>query len=255
MSFWPFPAGLRIGAVSYLNTRPLIWGWDSARLVLDVPARLSGQFAAGQLDVALLPVFEILREGGGVVADDVAIACRGEVYSVIVASRCAFEECGEIFLDPASQSSSALLRVLVAEYYPHLTVREGKPAPDGARLLIGDPAIAFRRTRGTGWKYHDLGELWMRRTGLPFVFAAWALAPGLAHPEEIAGLLRRAKMQGAASRDAIATGEQDPGFALDYLTRHIRYDIGPEEKKAVEKFAALAERHGLIPQPAALSYL
>lgn len=252
---WPFPAGLRIGAVSYLNTRPLIRGLDPRRLVLDVPSRLAARFFAGELDVALLPVFEVLREGGGLVVDDVAIACRGEVYSVIVASREAFEDCGEIFTDPASQSSSALLRILVAEYYPRLSVRDGEPPAGAARLLIGDPAIALRKAHGSSWRYHDLGELWLRHTGLPFVFAVWTMRPGLEHPEEIATILRRRKADGLSSLPSIAAGEDDPAFALKYLTRHIRYDIGAEEKKAVRKFSGLAARHGLISREAELRYL
>ena len=83
-------AGLRIGPVSYLNSKPLIWGLNPALLNTDIPAELSRKFFAGELDIALLPVFEILRAGGARIVDDVAIACRGEVYSVIVASRTAF---------------------------------------------------------------------------------------------------------------------------------------------------------------------
>ena len=98
-------AGLRIGAVSYLNTKPLIRSLADEPLILDVPARLAESFYRGELDVALLPIFEVLRNGGGEVVDDVAIACRGEVYSVIVASRTAFADCETIYLDPSSRTS------------------------------------------------------------------------------------------------------------------------------------------------------
>lgn len=239
-------AGLRIGAVSYLNTKPLIWPLDEAALTLDVPARLAGAFYAGALDVALLPIFEVLRHGGGDVVDDVAIACRGDVYSVIVGSRTPFAECGEIYLDPSSRSSAALLRVLIAEYHPQLRVREGQPPEDAARLLIGDPAIAFRSHLQSGWFCHDLGALWQEHTGLPFVFAVWVLRSGLDKASAVAAALRECKALGLAARVDIAGSEESPDFALDYLTRFIRYGIGSEERRAIELFSRLAQKHGLI---------
>lgn len=247
-------ADLRIGAVSYLNTKPLIWPLDPAKLTLDVPARLADAFYEGRLDVALLPIFEILHHGGGLVVDDVAIGCRGPVYSVIVGSRTPFAECGEIYLDPSSRSSAALLRVLVAEYHPHLRVCEGPPPEDGARLLIGDPAITFHRNLKDGWFCHDLGALWQEHTGLPFVFAVWALRAGLENAADIAAALRECKTCGLAVRAEIAAGERDPAFALDYLTRCIRYDIGSEERKAIALFAGLAEKHGLIEAAPVLTF-
>jgi chorismate dehydratase len=249
-------AGLRIGPVSYLNSKPLIWGLNPALLDTDVPAELSRKFFAGKLDIALLPVFEILRAGGARIVDDVAIACQGEVYSVIVASRTGFASSGKIYLDPASRSSAALLRVLVAEYYPEgplISGNEGIPE-DGARLLIGDSAIEFRRRNGTAWRYHDLGLLWQKHTGLPFVFAVWAVSartsPG------VFNALRAVKAQGLAARRQIALREPDPDFALQYLTNHIRYDAGSAEKMAIRRFESLSRRHGVLPhdEPANLDF-
>jgi chorismate dehydratase len=248
-------AGLRIGAVSYLNTKPLIWPLRSEPLVLDVPARLADSFYAGNLDVALLPIFEVLHHGGGQVADDIAIACQGNVYSVLVGSRTPFEECGEIYLDPSSRSSVALLRVLIAEYYPRLRVREGDPPDGAARLLIGDPAIAFHRHLQDGWLCHDLGALWQGHTGLPFVFAVWALRPGLPGQAAIAAALRDCKTRGLEVRKEIAEAEPDPVFALEYLTRHIRYDIGADERRAIELFSQLAAKHGLLEGEARVSFV
>jgi chorismate dehydratase len=247
-------ADLRIGAVSYLNTKPLIWPLDSATLTLDVPARLAAVFYAGALDAALLPIFEVLRHGGGQVVDDVAIASQGEVYSVIVGSRTPLSECGEIFLDPSSRSSAALLRVLAAEFYPHLCVREGVPPAGAARLLIGDPAITFHRGLADGWFCHDLGALWQKHTGLPFVFAVWALRKGLPEPGCVSDALRECKARGLAARDEIAESQPDPAFAREYLTRSIRYDIGDRERDAIALFAGLAEKHGLIACAPALEF-
>ncbi|HEY5704429.1 MAG TPA: menaquinone biosynthesis protein [Terrimicrobiaceae bacterium] len=249
-------AGLRIGPVSYLNSKPLIWGLHRALLDTDVPAALSRKFFAGELDIALLPVFEILLAGGARIVDNVAIACHGEVYSVIVASRTAFERCETIYLDPASRSSSALLRVLVAEYYPEgpLIAASGAVPEDGARLLIGDAAIEFRRRNGAAWRYHDLGLLWQQHTGLPFVFAVWAVSTQT-NPA-VFNALRVIKAQGLAARRQIALQESDPEFALHYLTDCIRYDAGNAEKMGIRWFESLSRRHGLLPrtEPANLDF-
>lgn len=243
-------AGLRIGPVSYLNAKPLIWGLDQFLLRTDVPSELAQKFFAGRLDVALLPVFEVLRVGGGRLVDDVAIACRGEVHSVIVASHTSFAGSGTIYLDPASRTSSALLRVLLHEYYPGgPAVACAAPIPeDGARLLIGDAAIDFRRRHGGAWNYHDLGLLWQKHTGLPFVFAVWAVAERAG--SAVFDALRDVKAAGLAARRQIAQGQPDPDFALRYLTQCIRYDLGHKEKSGIRRFESLSRRHGLLPDTA-----
>jgi chorismate dehydratase len=249
-------AGLRIGPVSYLNAKPLIWGLHPALLKTDVPAALSQKFFASDLDVALLPVFDILRAGGSTIVDNVGIACDGEVHSVVVASRTSFSKSGEIHLDPASRSSAALLRILLAEYYPGGPTIADRPEKrgEGARLLIGDAALHFRKVHGSTWHYHDLGLLWKVHTGLPFVFAVWAVSER-AKPA-VFDALRAVKAAGLAARGEIASQEADPEFAYHYLTRHIRYDVGPTEKTAIRRFESLAQRHGLLPSrgPATLNF-
>jgi chorismate dehydratase len=239
-------SGLRIGPVPYLNAKPLIWGLNSNLLRTDVPAALSDQFFAAKLDIALLPVVDVLQAGAASIVDNVGIACNGEVFSVVVASRASFSETRKIYLDPASRSSTALLRILLAEFYPRgPQIVEGEKMPqDGARLLIGDSAIAFRRRHGSTWFYHDLGWLWKVHTGLPFVFAVWAVAGG-ASPA-VFDALREVKASGLGARRKIAAQEPDPEFAYIYLTKHIRYDLGSEEKIGLRHFEELAKRHGVL---------
>jgi chorismate dehydratase len=250
-SFTSALSGLRIGPVSYLNAKPLIWGLNSTLLQTDVPAALSENFFASKLDVALLPIVDVLRAGTAAIADDVGIACDGEVYSVVVASRTGFLQTRKIHLDPASRSSTALLRVLLAEFYPRgPELVEGEAIPeDGARLLIGDSAIEFRRYKGSTWQYHDLGLLWKIHTGLPFVFAVWAVANS-ASPA-VFEALRTVKAAGLAARKEIASGERNPEFAYNYLTKHIHYDLGMDEKAGIRHFERLAKRHGILPNTAA----
>lgn len=246
---------LRIGSVPYLNARPLVWELEGKDVTFEIPAVLSGSFEKGSLDAALLPIFELLRLGSGRFADDIAIACRGDVLSVFVASPDDFASLETICLDPASRSSVALLRVLLAEFYPGgPRVIETTPHCTDARLLIGDPALAFRNSHPSGWQYHDLGQLWQTHTGLPFVFAAWALRENLPEQERVADSLREIKAKGLASRGTIANQEADPTAALSYLTNNIRYNLGAEEKEAIRLFARLAKKHGLLIREPDISY-
>jgi len=249
--------GVRVGSVSYLNARPLIWGLDPAKVVLEVPAKLTNSFEAGKIDVALIPLFEILHLGVEKVVDDVAIACRGPVHSVFVASRGQFGVPGEIYLDPSSRSSVALLQVLLSEVYPGdwELVASSNPPVNASRLIIGDPALEFRARHDGGWRYHDLGELWLAHTGLPFVFAAWALRSGVKDAPGIAKALREVKADGLESRREIANKTGDPNGSYEYLTRHIRYDLGEKEKEAILLFRELALRHGLLARTAALDFV
>lgn len=248
-------ADLRIGSVPYLNAQPLVWGLDTSRVVFEIPAILSGSYERGDVDIALLPLFEVLRLGGGAIADDIAVACRGEVLSVFVASREEFPNISQISLDPASRSSVALIKVLLDEFYPNgPQVTTEDPGKSGARLLIGDPALDFRATHRDGWHYHDLGLLWQKHTGLPFVFAVWAFHNELANPSAVADSLREIKQVGLAARPTIAGKEKDPAAALTYLTDNIRYNVGADEKKAISLFSQLAAKHGLIETAAEIRY-
>jgi chorismate dehydratase len=237
----------RIGSVPYLNARPLTEG-IADQLSYDIPSRLAARFAAGELDAALVPVFEAVSRDHALVAEGMAIASRGEVYSVFLAHQEPLAELESVALDPASRTSSHLVQCVLAEFHgldPDYSVGPGDDAQ--ARVIIGDPAIAFRREHTDGqWHILDLGAEWMRCTGLPFVFACWVLREGLDDLSGIAEALRTVKAAGLAARERIAAAEPDPAFAQKYLTDYIRFDLGEEEKRAIALFAALLRKHGLV---------
>ena len=173
MNRHPALSAVRVGCVQYLNSKPLIHGCE-APVIFDHPSGLARDLVAGTLDVALVPVFEALRNPPWLAVDNVAIACDGPVFSVFLAHRGPLSGIGSIGLDPASRTSVHLLQVLLAEFHglhPRYVGPEKKD-PD-ALLLIGNQAIDFRIANPTGWSYLDLGEEWLRCTGLPFVFALW----------------------------------------------------------------------------------
>jgi len=122
--------------------------------------------------------------------------------------------------------------------------------PGAARLLIGNQAIDFRLGAPEGWHFLDLGEEWMRCTGLPFVFALWMLRADLPRVKEVAAAFRELGRRGLERIGQIVDGENfhTREFRLRYLTEHIRYGLGEREKAGVELFRELLVKHGCAPR-------
>ncbi|MGZ5503357.1 MAG: menaquinone biosynthetic enzyme MqnA/MqnD family protein [Chthoniobacterales bacterium] len=242
-------AVLRIGCVKYLNARPLIHGWKG-EVDFDHPSALCRKLADGELDVALVSSFEYLRDPIYLIVDDVAIAADGEVYSVFVAHKGAIEKTDEIALDPASGTSGNLLRCLLAER--QLSVRLVSTAPnecnDGARLLIGDQAIRFRRQHGNGWNFWDLAAEWKCLTSLPFVFALWLIRPEIAEATQVADALRARRDANLASFDQLLSEENEfpQEFRIRYFRDYLRFGFGAREKEGLLMFRSLCEKHGIL---------
>lgn len=258
---------LRVGAVSYLNSKPLIEGLPAlapeAELVLDVPSRLADDLAAGRLDVALIPSVEAFSDPDYEIVSDACVATRGPVWSVKLYCRVPPGHVRTLALDEGSRTSAALTRILLAERYgvePHCT-----PLPLGATvadstadavLMIGDRAMHPPAERfQTVW---DLGEEWRRWTGLPFVFAMWVTREGvplggleraLSDARDL-GLSRLAEI---AAREAPALG-LTVDDARQYLSRHLHFRLGSAERSGLKLFHQLAAAAGLVPDQPRLSF-
>jgi predicted solute-binding protein len=242
---WRSLRGLRVGCVKYLNSRPLIHAYDGP-VVFDHPSALARMLAAGQLDTALVPLFETLRTPRYWLVDGVAVASDGPVYSVFLAYRGELRDVRRVALDPASLTSAHLLRILLAEFHG---LRPEFGSEGDAQLLIGNQAIEFRLSAAAdGWNILDLGEEWKRCTGLPFVFAVWAVRPGLDQATAVAQDLRALKAAGLAQMAAIVGGDKLATLQLRewYLTRHIVFEIGEKGRTAVERYREMLARHGYI---------
>jgi len=243
---WSALRGLRIGCVKYLNSRSLICAYDGP-VVFEHPSVLARMLAAGELDAALVPVFEAVRDPRYLLVDDVAVACDGPVFSVFLAHRGELRDIRSVALDPASLSSANLLRVLLAEFHD---LHPAFGAEGDARLLIGNQAIEFRMAEEgrSDWRFLDLGEEWKRRTGLPFVFAVWAVRAETPDARAVAGAFRRLKDAGLAQIPALIAQEDfgDIEMRRRYLTEWLRFGIGPRGREALALYRALLAKHRLI---------
>jgi chorismate dehydratase len=239
-------APFRVGSVSYLNAVPLTRGIEE-QVQYHTPSKLAELLHAGQLDAALVSVTEVLFHDRYDVLDGIAVASLGEVFSVFLAHRRPLEETEVIWLDQASCTSVNLLRALLAERglkpeFRALTDYSAAPTLD-AVLLIGNPAIEFRRASHPH-QIWDLGAAWQELTGLPFVYAVWALRRDL-DTAPLRRHLREAKSLGLDTLDAIIAGrrEYDADFRRDYLGWHIHYHLTDDEKRGVARFVELLRRH------------
>lgn len=265
-------SALRVGAVRYLNSRPLIERLadhlpPGGRLTLDYPSRLADDLRSGRLDVALVPSVAALSLAGAEILPDACVAARGPVRSVKVYFRRAPGEVRTLALDEGSRTSAALARALLAERYGVTPTRTPLPlaptaTPDAAAvalrqtdadavLLIGDRAM--KDPPGRFAAVWDLGEQWNAWTGLPFVFAAWTARPGLSDSarELAAAATRAARDRGVSRLDRLAA-EAGPPLGLtaddarDYLSRNLHFTLGPAERAGLSLFRDLCERNGLL---------
>lgn len=270
---------VRITAVSFLNALPLIDRLSAvghSGVVLDsaLPSRLAGLLEAGKTDVALLPVVEVFRGRSSGFFSRSGIACRGAVDSVKLFTASPLSALQRIGADRGSRTSAALLRIVLLERHgvePRFDETEPIPGElpreNEGILVIGDRCFEYERAlagAGTAVEVHDLGRMWHDWTGLPFVFAVWAAAPGFPErvgPEriaEVAALLDSAREHGLANLERLAEalardgrlgvgGQSTPEAIHRYFSRSLTYRLGDGEMAGIRLFHELCRKHGLVP--------
>jgi chorismate dehydratase len=255
---------IRLGAVSYLNAKPLYERLDrfapDVELVMDYPSRLAERLAAADLDVALIPSIEYLRgvQSGYEILPGFAIAARGAVRSVKLFSRVPFSQIERLALDIGSRTSQALAQIWLDQVHGvHPGTIEllpmGVPVLEStadAVLLIGDRAMTV-----PDHAFHavvDLAAAWKELTGLPFVFALWVVRAGV-DLGDLPERLDRCRVEGLAHALEIAERHGprlglDVATCYDYLTKVLSYDLGEPELAGLQRFATLAASMGLAPE-------
>jgi predicted solute-binding protein len=239
------PDGVRVGSVPYLNALPLTSALDCILTRLE-PRALAQALRDGALDVALVPVMEVLDASSLYrVADGVAIGAKREVYSVYLRHTVPLSEIRSVALDAASKTSTELARI-VLERFHNLRPEYRKPGEQAdAVLMIGDPAIKYRRAHPEE-KYLDLGAEWREHTGMPFVFAVWAMRLPLLKAWFTARGLRTAAKLGRAKRGKLAADD----FERIYLREYLSNALGAEQKKSIALFGQmLAENERISAAP------
>ncbi len=256
-------------AVSYLNTVPLVWGLEHSpdpalRETFDLrfalPSDCAAQLAAGEADIGIVPVIEMARQkmdyfrGTG-------IACHGPVRSILLISKVPMNRIRTLAADAASRTSVMLARVILAEKYgvePAVVARPADLAPmlgeADAALIIGDPALRLDPAT-LPFETLDLGGEWVAMTGLPMVFAVWSYNPtwngasrsGAAGPrhERYAQAFRDSCRYGIGHAADIARSEGpargvSEELALEYVTRHIVYELGEKDYQGLEQYVKMA---------------
>jgi chorismate dehydratase len=255
----------RLGAVSYLNTRPHVYGLldhPEFDVRFDVPSRCAELLETNEIDLGLIPSFEYGRRQTLGLRDDyyivprIAIASTGAVDSVAMYTRKPIGEVRRIALDTSSRTSANLLRLLCAAWFKIDPSFVSAPpdldrmlAEADAALLIGDPAL-FTDADALGLTKIDLGSTWREMTGLPFVWAVWAGRIDAA-PPHVCRALAEARDRGVQAIDRIAAdyAPHDPARAAKvarYLTDSIAYDLEGPFEAGLRRYYALLAQYGLL---------
>jgi chorismate dehydratase len=252
---------VRIGAVGYLNARPLTWALDRDparwQVRYDVPSVCAALLHAGEVDLGLVPSIEYLRSPDYRMVPGIGVGSRGPVASVAMYTHREVAAIRSIALDTSSRTSVALIRVLCRHHF-HIEPEFVAHGPDlvamtrtaDAALLIGDPAFDAEH-EALGLRKVDLGEEWGRMTGLPFIYAAWTGRAGAVAADDVRAL-QEAQAEGVQAAEAIAAeyGRGDArraAKALAYLRENVKYGIGPDEAKGLQLFLDYAADLGVAP--------
>ncbi len=234
-----------MGAVSYLNTKPLIYGFNHGEmnaevdLILDHPARIADMLIKDQIDIGLVPVAVIPKLKEHHIISDYCIGCNGEVASVCLFSDVPLDKIEKVLLDYQSRTSVDLLKILIKEYWkinPEIitTSEDYRRDIKGpiAGLIIGDRALEQRKI--SKYKY-DLGLEWKSFTGLPFVFAAWISNKKL--DAAFIKIFNKTNLLGLQQIDKVVAENKFESFDLKaYYTSYINYFLKEEAKKGMDLF-------------------
>jgi chorismate dehydratase len=269
--------GLRISAISFLNTAPLMWDFEHGDAGKDfsidytIPSACAAALAANQDDIGIIPAFTYAEIPELVILPNIAIASKDWVRSILLVSKKALEDVRTVAADISSRTSVALTQVLFTKFFggprqltPHPPRLEEMLHDHDAALLIGDPALQI--PANPSYQLYDLAHIWRERTGLPFVFAFWAVRLDALQRKQEGLDLKRVF---AESRDHglepqnldLIAKKWSPRLGLSeadirsYLTENIHYYLDRENHAGLRLFLKYAHEIGLIPAVPELRFL
>lgn len=259
---------VRIASVPFANAQPLTWGFlrGPYRGLFKVspvsPSGIPDLLRSGQADVGLIPSIEYLGLPGVEFLPQLCIASKRRVRSVFLASRVPLEQIRSVALDSNSRTSAALLKIILQHKgLKDVTCTEQTPSlkemlrEHDAALLIGDSALAADTA---GLHVLDLAAEWFALTGLPFVFALWAVRPGVVVPDGVRPFIESRRIGIAGIPEiAVLAGQRlrlSPESIESYLRTNIHYYLGSEEHRGLELFFRKAQELGLAPGRRAIRF-
>jgi chorismate dehydratase len=237
---------IKVAAVSYLNTKPLLYGirrhaiLKKIELVEGHPAHIAQLLLDGKVDMGLVPVAILPKMKEWHIVSDFCIGADGPVASVCLFSEVPIWEVEKVYLDYQSRTSVRLAQVLLKEYWKRDVTFIDASGEDfrsciagtTAGVVIGDRALAQRRV---STYIYDLGEAWKQHTGLPFVFAAWVSNKKLS--ADFIAAFNEANSYGLQHLDAVVAENHSAVFDLkDYFTKYISYHLTPAKKEGLQLF-------------------
>jgi chorismate dehydratase len=267
---------LRISAISYLNTAPLMWNFEHGEagsefdISYTLPSACARALEAGTTDIGIIPAAAYAQVPGLMVLPGVAIASRRPVRSILLVSRVPVDKIRTVALDTSSMTSVALTKVMFERWLgggrtftPMAPDIEKMLAQHDAGLVIGDPALQIDRSR---YLTLDLAEEWIRYTGKPFVFAFWAVRQDalreVAPAQDLAAVFQQSRDHGLAteSLDHICR-EWAPRLHLkesdvhSYLTENIYYQLDAPCLEGLHLFYRYAAEIGALPAAPEMCFL
>jgi chorismate dehydratase len=267
---------LRISAISYLNTAPLMWDFEHGDagaafdLSYTVPSNCAAQLQEGSADIGIIPAAAYLTVPNLAIIPGVAIASRMAVRSILLVSNVPLDSIQTIALDASSLTSVALIKVLFARWWGGLRTFVSAPPNlnamlenNDAALVIGDPALKVDRSQ---YLTYDLAEEWIRLTGRPFVFAFWAVRQealvNLPSALDLAAIFSQSRDHGLEAQNiALLTQQWAPRLGLNeqdiksYLTQNIHYFLDADCIEGMKLFFQYAEECGAVPAGRRLEFL
>ncbi|MGB7555034.1 MAG: menaquinone biosynthesis protein [Candidatus Korobacteraceae bacterium] len=270
-------APLRMSAISFLNTAPLMWDFehgDAARdftIEYTIPSACAAALAANQADIGIIPAFTYAEIPGLLILPNIAIAAKDFVRSILLISKKPIEQVETVATDTSSRTSVALLQVLFTKFFgrrrqftPHPPQLEAMLLHHDAALLIGDAALEV--SVGKEYFTYDLAHLWHERTGKPFVFAFWAIRLDSLDRApvdlDLVKVFQRSRDHGLEPDNLqVIAHEWSAKLRLSeadiytYLTENIHYYLDRQNHAGLQLFLRYSQEIGLIPTSPELRFL
>ena len=262
-------SAIRVGAVQYLNARPLVHGLDAQKelfsIEYDVPAKCASLLHERSIDLGLIPTIEYLRKPDYRLVPDIGVVSHGPVESVALFTSRPVQAIRSIAVDTSSRTAATLLRILCAEWFdiePNFHTME--PDLDAmlkrcdAALLIGDTALFTEHETVVDLDKIDLGEEWTAMTSLPFVWAVWSGRDGVVKPEHLAAL-GKARDAGVKVLDQIAAQfgpkeEEQAELAREYLQKNVQFALTEDCRNGIKRYFELALEMGIFQHSGSLQF-